>query len=127
MEINPYTILGLNSASSKAEITKAMAIAMKEKRYPVQEIAKAQKSLMKPEERLVADFLMPHHDPISRFQKSDFSQLQKIDPHFEMLPEGDLVEEFIVNRKKISEEDIRLGQAIADSFDIGEPDGLKQC
>ena len=59
MERNPYDILGLTPASSKAEITKAMAVAMKQKAYPIDEIAKAQKALMKPEERLAADFLRP--------------------------------------------------------------------
>ncbi len=43
MERNPYNILGLTSASSKAEITKAMAVAMKQKAYPIDAIAKAQK------------------------------------------------------------------------------------
>jgi hypothetical protein len=55
MERNPYDILGLTPASSKVEITKAMAVAMKQKAYPIDEIAKAQKTLMKPEDRLVAD------------------------------------------------------------------------
>jgi DnaJ-class molecular chaperone len=44
MEDNPYDILGVSSAASKAEITKAVAVAMKRKQYPVDVIAKAQKS-----------------------------------------------------------------------------------
>ncbi len=35
MENNPYTILGVSPAASKAEITKAVAVAMKRKQYPV--------------------------------------------------------------------------------------------
>ena len=45
MENNPYDILGVSEAASKAEITKAVALAMKRKHYPVDVIAKAQKKL----------------------------------------------------------------------------------
>jgi hypothetical protein len=120
MERNPYIILGLNSVSSKAEITKAMATAMKNKLYPVNEIAKAQKTLMKPEERLVADFLSPIHSPSQRFQRSDFSGLEELDTHFEMLPACDLLERTIHNFKAVSKQDLELGKKVADSFTFGE-------
>lgn len=41
---NPYEILGVSQAASKAEIIKAVAMAMKRKEYSVNQIAKAQKS-----------------------------------------------------------------------------------
>ena len=88
MERNPYDILGLTPASSTVEITKAMAIAMKQKAYPIDAIAKAQKALMKPEERLVADFLRPILPTLQRFQRSDLSALQEELPTLEILPRG---------------------------------------
>mgnify|MGYP000043485443 CR=1 FL=1 len=59
MENNPYDILGVSQSASKVEITKAVPLAMKRKQYPVDVIAKAQKSLMKSEERIIADYFHP--------------------------------------------------------------------
>lgn len=70
---NPYCILGVSQAASKTEIAKAVATAMKLKQYPVDVIAKAQKSLMKTSERMIADYLCPSLPMIKRFKYSDFS------------------------------------------------------
>ncbi|MBD2354915.1 molecular chaperone DnaJ [Tolypothrix sp. FACHB-123] len=92
MEHNPYDILGVTPASSKAEITKAVAVAMKRKQYPVDAIAKAQKSLMKPEERIIADYLRPILPPIKRFKYSDLSALEQPAPKLVLLPQLDGLE-----------------------------------
>jgi len=95
MEQNPYDILGISQAASKAEITKAVAVAMKRKQYPVDVIAKAQKSLMKPEERIIADYLRPILPPIKRFKYSDLSALAESAPTLVILPEFDGLEKAI--------------------------------
>lgn len=118
MERNPYDILDLTSASSKAEITKAMAIAMKQKAYPIDAIAKAQKALMKPEERLVADFLCPILPTLQRFERSDLSALQEELPTLEILPEFEGLGDTIRTIKDVSELDLQFGQTLADSLTL---------
>ena len=118
MERNPYDILGLTPASSKAEITKAMAVAMKQKAYPIDAIAKAQKALMKPEERLVADFLRPILPILQRFQRSDLSALQEELPTLEILPEFEGLRDTIRTSKNVSELDIQIGKTLADSLTL---------
>lgn len=95
MEKNPYDILGISQAASKAEISKAMATAMKKKQYPVDVIAKAQKSLMKAEERIVADYLRPILPTIKRFKTSDLSALEQPEPILSLLSEFDDLEEAV--------------------------------
>lgn len=95
MENNPYDILGVSPAASKAEITKALAVAMKRKQYPVDVIAKAQKSLMKPEERIIADYLRPILPPIKRFQYSNLSGLEQPAPQLVLLSQFDGLENAI--------------------------------
>ena len=89
MENNPYDILEVSPAASKAEITKAVAVAMKRKQYPVDVIAKAQKSLMKAEERIIADYLRPILPTIKRFKYSDLSALEQAVPTLALLSEFD--------------------------------------
>jgi hypothetical protein len=67
---NPYKILGVSRLASDAEITKAFSVAMKERKYPPDAIAKARKSLMNPDERILADYLSPAIPPIKRFRSS---------------------------------------------------------
>ncbi len=73
--LNPYDILGVSPGASKAEITKAVAIAMKRKEHPLKDIAAAQKSLMDSKQRLLADYLRPIVTPIKRFKRQEFSAL----------------------------------------------------
>jgi hypothetical protein len=89
MENNPYDILGVYPAASKAEITKAVAVEMKQKQYSVDVIAKAQKSLMKAEERIIADYLRPILPTIKRFKYSDLSALEQAVPTLVLLSEFD--------------------------------------
>ena len=89
MEHNPYNILNISPSASKAEITKAVAMAMKRKQYPVDVIAKAQKSLMKAEERIIADYLSPILSTIKRFKYSELSALEQPEPKLEVLSEFD--------------------------------------
>ncbi len=96
MKHNPYSILGISQPASKAEITKAVAKAMKRKQYPVDVIAKAQKSLMKAEERIIADYLLPILPTITRFNKSDLSALQKPEAELNFLSEFDGLEQAII-------------------------------
>ncbi|MBW4645230.1 MAG: molecular chaperone DnaJ [Goleter apudmare HA4340-LM2] len=100
MEHNPYDILGVTPAASKAEITKSVALAMKRKQYPVDVIAKAQKSLMKPEERIIADYLRPILPTIQRFKYSDLSALEQPAPTLVLLPEFDGLEQAIAQAAK---------------------------
>ncbi len=67
---NPYKILGVSRLASDAEITKAFSVAMKERKYPPDAIAKARKSLMNPDERTIADYLSPAIPTIKRFRSS---------------------------------------------------------
>ncbi|MFM2061262.1 MAG: hypothetical protein RLZZ507_932 [Cyanobacteriota bacterium] len=89
MEHNPYDILNVSPAASKAEITKAVALAMKRKQYPVDAIAKAQKSLMKSKERIIADYLRPILPTIKEFKYNDLSALNKPAPTLTLLSEFD--------------------------------------
>ncbi|MDJ0678143.1 MAG: molecular chaperone DnaJ [Calothrix sp. MO_167.B42] len=105
MEHNPYKILGVFQSASKAEITKAVAIAMKRKQYPVDVIAKAQKSLMKAEERIIADYLLPILPTIKRFKTTDLSALLEPEPTLSFLSEFDGLEEAIIkaNQEQLKE------------------------
>lgn len=98
--LNPYDILGVSQAASKAEITKAVAVAMKRKQYPVDAIAKAQKSLMKSEERIIADYLRPILPIIKRFKSTDLSALNQPAPTLALLSEFDGLESAIASSAK---------------------------
>lgn len=74
---NPYWVLGISQGSSRAEIIKAQMQAMKKKQYPVKVIAEAQKALMSPEKRILADFLLPCLPPIMRYRREDLSLLNQ--------------------------------------------------
>lgn len=97
MDNNPYNILGVSQAASKAEITKAVAVAMKRKQYPVDIIAKAQRSLMKSSERIIADYLRPILPTIKRFKHADLSALEQPAPTLVLLSEFDGLEEAIAS------------------------------
>ncbi|MGL4497420.1 MAG: hypothetical protein ACRCU2_00020, partial [Planktothrix sp.] len=83
--VNPYDILSVSPAASKAEITKAVAIAMKRKEYPLQAIAEAQKTLIDSKKRIIADYLRPILLPIQRFKRQDFSGLALRPPELTFL------------------------------------------
>ena len=56
---NPYTILGVKQDAEKGEIMKSQMLAMKKKKYSLQEIQVATKQLLIPAKRLAADFMFP--------------------------------------------------------------------
>ena len=116
MEYNPYDILGVSQGASKAEITKAVAVAMKRKQYPVDVIAKAQKSLMKPEERIIADYLRPVLPPIQRFKYSDLSALAESAPTLVMLPQFDGLEKAIAQSTQEEQRERELRQKLNNEF-----------
>lgn len=70
---NPYKILAVSPLASNAEITKAFGVAMKLRKYPPDIIAKARKSLMNPDERIIADYLSPVIPLVNRFRIADGS------------------------------------------------------
>jgi DnaJ-class molecular chaperone len=65
---NPYTILGVSQEAEKSEIMKAQMLAMKEKKYSLQEIQIAAKQLLDPAKRLAADFMFPAKIKAKRIQ-----------------------------------------------------------
>jgi hypothetical protein len=83
---NPYKILGVSPLASNAEITKAFGMAMKQRNYPADAIARARKSLMNPDERIIADYLNPIIPIVSRFRSANFGDKVRIeDPVEEQL------------------------------------------
>ena len=55
--MNPYKILNIDCRADKRKIIEAVALAMREKKFSVQEVAMAQKELMNPITRAAHDFL----------------------------------------------------------------------
>jgi len=100
MIYNPYDVLGVSQAASKAEIVKAKAVAMKRKQYSLDIIAKAEKSLLKQEERIIADYLRPILPIIKRFKHSDLSALAESASTLILLAEFDGLEQAIANAKQ---------------------------
>jgi hypothetical protein len=76
---NPYKILGVSPLASNAEITKAFGIAIKQRKYPADAIAKARKSLMNPDERIIADYLTPVIPLVKRFRSPDSNDRNQIE------------------------------------------------
>ena len=66
---NPYEILKVNQDANKGEIMKAQMLAMKEKKYSLQEIAVAVRQLLDPAKRLAADYMFPTKIKSKRIQK----------------------------------------------------------
>ena len=106
---NPYDVLEVSPGASNKEITKAFAMAMKRRKYPPDAIALARKSLMNPEERIIADYLRPIIGTVKRFKRSDLSALDTPAPKLKFLSEFDDLEQAIANIDKISQSDRRLG------------------
>lgn len=110
--INPYTVLGISQSASTAEITKAMAHAMKRKQFPIDIIAKSQKSLLNPQKRILADYLYPILPIIQRFKRQDYSELETPAPSLEFLPQFDQLEQAIEYSRSIAPSDEKLGQIL---------------
>lgn len=65
---NPYIILGVSQDAEKVEIMKAQMLAMKDKKFSMQEIQIAAKQLLDPAKRLAADFMFPAKIKTRRIQ-----------------------------------------------------------
>lgn len=113
---NPYDVLEVSPGASNKEITVAFAMAMKRRKYPPDAIAIARKTLMNPDDRIVADYLRPIISPIQRFKRSDLSALDTPAPKLEFLTEFDDLEQAIANNNQVSQGDRQLGATLfADS------------
>ena len=55
--ISPYEVLNVKQDSNKKEILQAKLLAMKEKKYSLNEIHSAGRQLLDPAKRLAADFM----------------------------------------------------------------------
>ena len=55
--MNPYTVLNINQNAGDQEILKAVALAMRERKYSVKEIAEARMKLMDPVSKAVENFI----------------------------------------------------------------------
>ena len=66
---NPYQILNLSQNANKNEIKEAQIQAMRNKKYPLKDIATAAKQLLDPSKRLAADFMLPTKIKSKRLQK----------------------------------------------------------
>jgi hypothetical protein len=95
MNDNPYDILAVSPLASDKEIAKAFAMAMKQRKYPPDAIAKARKSLMNPQERTVADYLRPSLPTIERYRQPQLPPLDNEVIELDFLPEFDRLETFI--------------------------------
>jgi hypothetical protein len=112
---NPYDVIGVSQTASNAEITKSFAMAMKRREYSPEEIAKARKRLMNPEDRIIADYLRPILPIIKRFKRQDFIELNELSPIIEWLPEFDGLDDALKimnNIEGVSELDRQIGLAL---------------
>lgn len=66
---NPYEILNVSQDADKSEIMKSQMLAMKEKKFSLQEIQIAVRQLLDPAKRLAADFMFPTKIKSKRIQK----------------------------------------------------------
>ncbi len=81
---NPYKVLNLNQNANNSEIARAMAPALRLRKYTQREITEAQTMLRKPASRLAADFTFPILDrgkilPLTSSIKSQPVNLDSID------------------------------------------------
>ncbi|MGK7957803.1 MAG: molecular chaperone DnaJ [Crocosphaera sp.] len=112
LQTNPYDILDVSPGASNAEITKAFAMAMKRRKYPVDAIAKARKTLMNPQERIMADFLRPIIPTIQRFKKHDMMGEETSELKLELLKKFDPQENKSLKISQGDETNKKLGQLL---------------
>ena len=56
---NPYEVLEVSQNATKKEIIKGNMLAMKKRKFSLQDIQLAAKQLLNPSKRLIADFMYP--------------------------------------------------------------------
>lgn len=81
---NPYKVLNLKQNANNSEIARAMAPALRLRKYSQREITEAQTMLRKPASRLAADFTFPILDrgkivPLTTAIKSSPVNLDSLD------------------------------------------------
>ncbi|HEY9702851.1 MAG TPA: hypothetical protein V6C58_10410, partial [Allocoleopsis sp.] len=107
---NPYDILNVSQAASKAEILAAKVAAIKQKQYPLSVIADAEKKLLKPKERILADYLRPILPIVKRFRKEDLSSLLSPAPALDFIIDFDDLESALLQslaEEKIEQESLK--------------------
>ncbi len=109
---SPYQVLNISPSASNTEITKAMKMALVQKKYPINVISQAHKSLLNPQERIIADYLREILPLVQRFQKTDLSELENLPENLDLLPEIDNIDKEILELKNISESDKKIGQIL---------------
>lgn len=112
LSINPYDILEVDPTASEAEITKAFALAMKKRKHPVDAIARARKSLMNPEERVIADYLRPISPMIQRFKHQVMTEDDQPEIQLNFCDDFDTLETYISEIDQVSGIDRRLGETL---------------
>ena len=117
---NAYDVLEVTRTASNKEITQSFTMAMKRRSYPPDIIAKARKSLMNPEERIITDYLRPVITTIERFKRQDFTELSEPAPSIEWLSEFDRLADTLADRSAVSTIDKQLGLALFADLDCPE-------
>jgi hypothetical protein len=72
---DPYEILDIVPGASSAEIAASMARAMKARKHDARVIAEAQRTLLDPVRRALADFMRPVLPEVHRWKRFDLSGL----------------------------------------------------
>ncbi len=122
--INPYDVLGVSQAASKAEIVTAKVAAMKRKQYSLNVIADAEKKLLKTPERIIADYLRPVLPVVKRFKREDLSLLETPVPTLVFLPDFDKLDAAI--SKSLREEQLEKETVSLSRLDLYQS-GIESC
>lgn len=83
--MNPYKVLNIDYRANNREILEAVALAMREKKFPIREVAIAQKELLDPISRVVHNFLnfinvkpLKEKVVLSRLEETTIPQLNRL-------------------------------------------------
>ncbi len=121
---NPYDVLGVSQAASKAEIVTAKVAAMKRKQYSLNVIADAEKKLLKTPERIIADYFRPVLPVVKRFKREDLSLLETPVPTLVFLPDFDKLDAAI--SKSLREEQLEKETVSLSRLDLYQS-GIESC
>ncbi len=117
---NPYDVLGVSQDATSAEITKAFALAMKKRQYPLDVIAQARSILTNQRERLIADCLKPILPTPRRFKKVDTSNLNQNNIQIDFIQDLDELDQLISNPENLMLLKRRLGESILQDFNLDD-------
>ena len=113
---NPYDVLEISPEASNQEITLAFTMAMKRRKYSLNVIAIARKSLINRQERIIADYLRPHIPLVQRFKRTDLSGLNTSQTDLEFLAQFNSIEQNQANVDGITIADQQLGRLLFSDF-----------